>query len=228
LGRVPFDRTAALQERLRADILAGAGPETLVLCEHEPVITLGRSARPEHVLLAPDELAAQGIQVRRASRGGDVTYHGPGQLVGYPVFRLRTGLVAHMEKMAAALVAVLGALGLTAHWRRDRPGVWVGPDKVCAFGVHVAHRVAIHGFALNVTTPAEAFSPIIPCGLPDAGVTSIARLGVQPPPLEALAAAAARAFAGAFDLELETTAAEIFDVGSPVLPVANRNPRSIE
>jgi lipoyl(octanoyl) transferase len=228
LGRVPFDATAALQERLRADILAGVGAETLLLCEHDPVITLGRSARPEHVLASPAELAARGIQVRPASRGGDVTYHGPGQLVGYPVFRLRTGLVAHMETMAAALVALLGARGLTARWRRDRPGVWVGPDKICAFGIHVAHRVAIHGFALNVTTPAEAFSPIVPCGLADAGVTSIARLGVLPPALPELAVETARAFERAFGLELETSAAEIFDIGSPVLPVANRNPRSIE
>jgi lipoyl(octanoyl) transferase len=225
---VPFARTAALQERLRADILAGHGPETLLLCEHDPVITLGRSARPEHVLASPAELGARGIDVHHASRGGDVTYHGPGQLVGYPIFRLRTGLVAHMEKMAAALIEVLGQLGLTGHWRRDRPGVWVGGEKICAFGVHVSHRVAIHGFALNVTTPPEAFSTIVPCGLADAGVTSIAALTGQAPALETTAAATARAFERAFGFALETSAAGTFDIGSPVLPVANPNPRSIE
>jgi lipoyl(octanoyl) transferase len=228
LGRVAFDRAAALQERLRADILAGHGPETLLLCEHDPVITLGRSARPEHVLLPPAELAARGIELRPVSRGGDVTYHGPGQLVGYPVFRLRGGLVAHMEKMAAAIVDVLGGLGVVGHWRRDRPGVWVGAAKICAFGVHVSHRVAIHGFALNVTTPPEAFSPIVPCGLSGVAVTSIATLVGRAPSPETLAPIAARAFERAFALELETTALEIFKRESPVLPVANPNARSIE
>jgi lipoate-protein ligase B len=203
LGRVPFDRTAALQERLRTDILTGQGPETLLLCEHDPVITLGRNARPENVLAAPDELARRGIAVHRCSRGGDVTYHGPGQLVGYPIFRLRPGLVAHMEKMAAAIVEVLADLGISSRWRRDRPGVWVGDDKICAFGVHVRHRVAVHGFALNASTPVEAFSPIVPCGLREAGVTSIARLCGRAPALEELARVTVRAFERSFGVALD-------------------------
>jgi lipoyl(octanoyl) transferase len=192
------------------------------------VITLGRHARPEHVLLSPAELAARGLEVHPVSRGGDVTYHGPGQLVGYPVFRLRPGLVAHMERMAAAIIDVLGGLGLVGAWRRDRPGVWVGDEKICAFGVHVSHRVAIHGFALNVTTPPEAFSPIVPCGLSDAGVTSIAALAGRAPAPAMLAPIVAAAIARAFGLALETSVAEILDVESPVLPVANPNSRSIE
>ena len=202
LGRTPFDRTAALQERLRSDVLTGEGPETLLLCEHDPVITLGRNARAGNVLLPPEELARRGIAVRNASRGGDVTYHGPGQLVGYPVFRLRPGVVAHLEKMAAAIVEVLAALGISGRWRRDRPGVWVGDDKICAFGVHVRHRVAIHGFALNATTPGEAFAPIVPCGLPEGGVTSIARLRGSAPALEELAGATAVALGRSFGLPL--------------------------
>jgi lipoyl(octanoyl) transferase len=202
LGRVPFDHTAALQERLRTDILGGRGPETLLLCEHDPVITLGRSADRRNVLASPEELGRRGIAVRQASRGGDVTYHGPGQLVGYPVFRLRPGLVGHMEKMAAAIVEVLADLGISSRWRRDLPGVWVGEEKVCAFGVHVRHRVAIHGFALNATTPPDAFSAIVPCGLSTGGVTSIARLRGRAPALEELAGAAARAVERSFGVEL--------------------------
>jgi lipoate-protein ligase B len=167
------------------------------------VITLGRHARPEHVLLTPEELARRGIAVRSASRGGDVTYHGPGQLVGYPIFRLRPGLLAHMQKMAAAIVEVLAALGISGRWRRDLPGVWVDGDKICAFGVHVRHRVAIHGFALNVTTPAEAFAPIVPCGLTTSGVTSIARLRGRAPALEELAQTTVEAFTRSFGLPLQ-------------------------
>lgn len=178
----------------------------MLLCEHDPVITLGRNARPEHVLQPPEELARRGIALRQASRGGDVTYHGPGQLVGYPVFRLRPGLIAHMQKMAAAIVEVLAALGISGQWRRDRPGVWVGEDKICAFGVHVRHRVAIHGFALNATTPAEAFAPIVPCGLSTGGVTSIARLTGRSPTLEELARATAVALGRSFGLPIRPVA----------------------
>jgi lipoyl(octanoyl) transferase len=174
----------------------------LLLCEHDPVITMGRHARPEHLLLSAAELERRQISVQVASRGGDVTYHGPGQLVGYPIFRLRRGLVAHLEAMAAGLGQVLADLGIAASWRRDRPGVWVGPDKICAFGVHVRHRVAIHGFALNVSTPPDAFAPIVPCGLSDAGVTSIERLRGHAPSVAALAIETARALSASYDLPL--------------------------
>jgi lipoyl(octanoyl) transferase len=177
---VPFAATAALQEDLRARVADGTGPETLLLCEHDPVITLGRGARPHNVLCSRDVLAARGIEVVSATRGGDVTYHGPGQLVGYPIFKLRRGLVAHMELMARALVSVLAGLGVRAHWRRDRPGLWVAEPqshaKICAFGVHVGRRVAIHGFALNLAVDLSAFATIVPCGLGDARVTSVAAL----------------------------------------------------
>jgi lipoyl(octanoyl) transferase len=188
------------------------------------VVTLGRNARPEHVLAPAGELERRGVAVRNASRGGDVTYHGPGQLVGYPVFRLRPGLVAHMEKMAAAIVQVLSGLGISARWRRDRPGVWVGEEKICAFGVHVSHRVAIHGFALNAATPLEAFEAIVPCGLRDSGVTSIERLTGRAPALADLARVTAAAFVRTFGLPL----APGDGPETSVLPVANSNARSIE
>jgi lipoyl(octanoyl) transferase len=193
LGRVPFAETAELQERLREGVIEGREPETLLLCEHDPVITLGRSALAAHVLASGGELARRGVAVHAASRGGDVTYHGPGQLVGYPIVRLRSGVVAHVEAMARALASVLRPLGVAARWRRDAPGLWIDRGeanalrKICAFGVHVRRRVSIHGFALNVTTALDAFSLIVPCGLADVSVTSIAAERGEAPSVEALA-----------------------------------------
>jgi lipoyl(octanoyl) transferase len=204
LGRVPFAETVELQERLRAGVIAGTEPETLLLCEHDPVITLGRSARAEHVLASADDLARRGVALHEASRGGDVTYHGPGQLVGYPIVRLRGGLVSHLEAMARGLAALLAPLGIAAAWRRDAPGLWIDPGngsplaKICAFGVHVRHRVTIHGFALNVTTALDAFDLIVPCGLRGVAVTSIAALTSEAPALAALAPRAAAALGEAF------------------------------
>jgi lipoyl(octanoyl) transferase len=209
LGRVPFAETAELQERLREDVLAGRAPETLLLCEHEPVITLGRSARAAHVLASAEELERRGVVVHAASRGGDVTYHGPGQLVGYPILRLRGGLVSHLEAMARGVASVLEPFGIAASWRRDVPGLWIDRGnqnplaKICAFGVHVRHRVTIHGFALNVTTALDAFDLIVPCGLRDVAVTSMESLVGEAPPLERLAPRAAAALGVAFGVSFD-------------------------
>ncbi|HSS37477.1 MAG TPA: lipoyl(octanoyl) transferase LipB [Polyangia bacterium] len=191
LGRVPFAPAAALQERLRADLLSGTGPETLLLLEHAPVITLGRSAQAGNILASQAELARHGIDVVRATRGGDVTYHGPGQLVGYPIVRLRGGVVAHMTGMARAIAAVLKEYGIDARWRREAAGLWVGDAKICAFGVHVRGRATMHGFALNVAADVSPFQLIVPCGIAGARTTAMAALGVTPPPLQELAAAIA-------------------------------------
>jgi lipoyl(octanoyl) transferase len=168
----------------------------LLFCEHDAVITRGRSALATNILASAPELARRGLSVEQASRGGDVTYHGPGQLVGYPVVRLRGGVVAHMTAMARAIGRVVAELGVATEFRRDAPGLWTNDEKLCAFGVHIRSRVAIHGFALNVTTDLEAFNLIVPCGLLGARVTSLARLpaplGSAPPPLEILAAHIAR------------------------------------
>jgi lipoyl(octanoyl) transferase len=196
LGRAPFEETTALQERLRAAVLSGEEPETLLFCEHAPVITRGRSALAANILAPAAELERRGLSVEQASRGGDVTYHGPGQLVGYPVVRLRGGVVDHMTAMARAISRAVAELGVATEFRRSAPGLWTNDEKLCAFGVHIRSRVAIHGFALNVTTDLEAFNLIVPCGLVGARVTSLARLlaplGVTPPPLEILAARIAR------------------------------------
>ena len=200
LGRVPFAETGVLQEGLRRDIIAGAGPETVLLLEHDPVITLGRAAHDANVLAGADELARRGVALHRASRGGDVTYHGPGQLVGYPIVRLRRGVRAHIEGMAGALIEVLAACGVEAHYRADAPGLWTrdhaasaaelerAERKICAFGINVHHRVAVHGFALNLDPALEAFRMIVPCGLAGVAVTSLAEVTGRPAPSpEALA-----------------------------------------
>ncbi|HZS35643.1 MAG TPA: lipoyl(octanoyl) transferase LipB [Polyangia bacterium] len=202
LGRVGYAAAVELQERLRRRILDGdRGAETLLLVEHDAVITLGRGARAEHVLASPSELRARGVAVERSSRGGDVTYHGPGQLVAYPVMRLERGVVAHVEAMAAACIDVAASLGVRARFRRECPGVWVGDDKLAAFGVHVHRRVAAHGVALNVSTALDAFDLIVPCGLKNTRATSLAALtgralapaDLAPPFADAFARAAGRA-----------------------------------
>jgi lipoyl(octanoyl) transferase len=175
LGRVGWSAAAGLQESLRRRVLEGdLAAETLLLCEHDPVITLGRAARADHVLASAAQLAARGIERVQTTRGGDVTYHGPGQLVAYPVVRLSRGVVAHIEAMAGAAIAVAAAHGIEARYRRDCPGVWVGDGKLAAFGVHVHRRVAIHGVALNVATALDAFDLIVPCGLAGTRATSLA------------------------------------------------------
>jgi lipoate-protein ligase B len=196
LGRVGYAKAAALQESLRRRILDGdETAETLLLLEHDPVVTLGRSAQASHVLASEDALAARGIERVVSSRGGDVTYHGPGQLVAYPVMRLRRGVVAHVEAMAEAVIALAAGDGIRAEFRRDCPGVWVGAAKLAAFGIHVHRRVAIHGVALNVSTALDAFELIVPCGLRNTSVTSLAALGGRVRPPGELAAPFARAFA---------------------------------
>ena len=196
LGRVDYADAVARMEALRARILDGDDEaETLLLLEHAPVITLGRRARAEHVVASAATLAARGVTVARSSRGGDVTYHGPGQLVAYPVMRLSTGVVDHVCRLAKAAIAVAGDFGIAARFDRARPGVWAGDAKLAAVGVHVHRRVAIHGLALNVTTVLDAFDLIVPCGLRDIEVTSIAALSGQSPALPDVAAAFATAFA---------------------------------
>lgn len=208
LGRVHFDEAALLQERLREGILDDAGPDVLLLCEHHPVITLGKRARPEHLLLPADELARRGIALRPASRGGEVTYHGPGQLVAYPVIRLRRGVLAHVEGMAQAVIDVLAGFGVQGQWRRAEPGVWVDGAKICAFGLHVRRGVAVHGLALNLHLPLEAFATIVPCGKPGGMVTSLDRHAAAVPDPAALAATLASALGHAFALEFRGVSPE--------------------
>jgi lipoyl(octanoyl) transferase len=185
-GREPYGRVLDWQRELVAARKAGRVPDLLLLGEHTPVITLGRNARREHIRLPEAELARRGVELHETDRGGDVTYHGPGQLVGYPIVdlsRLRKDLVWYVRSLEEVLIRSAAALGVEAK-RKTAPsgkrqlytGVWVGEEKLAAIGVHVSRWVTSHGFALNVTTDLSPFDFIVPCGLDDKGVTSLERL----------------------------------------------------
>jgi lipoyl(octanoyl) transferase len=192
LGLVDYADALALQERLRAAIASGAAPDTLLLLQHPPVITLGRSARLGHVLVSDEERRRRGVDLVRVSRGGDVTYHGPGQLVGYPVRAVGRLVRSHVRAMTDSIVAVLARLGIPGWWYEDRPGVWCAAGKIAAVGVDARGGVAIHGFALNVQTRLEDYAMIVPCGL-QAPVTSVAaQLAAATPGVEAVARLLAR------------------------------------
>ncbi len=158
LGRATYREVYALQRQVREDVWAGA-PGQVLLCEHPPVITLGRSATEANIL------DARGVDVERIERGGEVTYHGPGQLMIYPVVRIK-GVVRFLEAVAGAIIETCAAFGVDgAAWRRDPAGVWLGDRKLAACGIHVSRGVVIHGFAFNIATPSEAWRMIRPCGL---------------------------------------------------------------
>jgi lipoyl(octanoyl) transferase len=188
LGRVTYPAGLELQARLVGLRKAGAISDVLVLLEHPPVLTLGRNAGRDNVLLSDDELRARGVELVETNRGGDVTYHGPGQLVGYPIFDLRgplraagkrLGPVDFVRQMEEALIRTMADYGVAAMRVPGRTGVWTQPSgtvaekKLAAIGIHVSAGVTSHGFALNVTTDLEDFGWIVPCGINDRAVTSL-------------------------------------------------------
>lgn len=183
LGVVPYRTAWAMQRGLVARHHAdAAAPDTVLLVEHPAVYTLGRRADPSNVLLSPDVLAERGIDVVAVDRGGDVTFHGPGQLVVYPVLRLARsrGVVDYVRTLEAIVLEVLAALDVEGERVAGRSGVWVGGAKVAAVGVRVdAGGVTSHGLALNVDPDLTLVDGIVPCGIRDAGVTSLARLGLE-------------------------------------------------
>lgn len=186
-----------------ADRQAGRIPDTLLLLEHEPVFTLGRNARRENVLLPEEDLRARGFHVFESGRGGDVTYHGPGQVVGYPILDLspdRRDVHRYVRDLEEVMIRTCADYGVAAGRLTGLTGAWVGPEKIGAIGVRIARWVTSHGFALNVTTDLSPFGLIVPCGIRERGVTSLERqLGWAVPPAEAMDRAAQR-FAEVFGL----------------------------
>jgi len=181
LGRLPYDDALALQRAAASGVAAG-GPERLLLLEHEPVFTLGRNASATDVLFTPERRRELGVAVRETDRGGKVTYHGPGQIVGYPILHLAPGrrdVKRYVTDLEEVLLRVLADLGIAAARsdRKDRvTSVWVGNDKIAAIGIHLSRWITTHGFALNVTDePLPFFAGIVPCGIIDGGVTTIER-----------------------------------------------------
>jgi lipoyl(octanoyl) transferase len=182
LGRVSYDDALTLQKRAAAEVAAG-GEERLFLLEHEPVYTLGRNARSGDVLVSEERRSELGVALRECDRGGQVTYHGPGQLVGYPILNLspdRRDVKRYVTDLEEVTLRVLAGFGIRAT-RSDRKervtSVWVGNDKIAAIGVHLSRWITTHGFALNSTDePLPFFGGIVPCGITDGGVTSIERV----------------------------------------------------
>jgi lipoyl(octanoyl) transferase len=181
LGRVEYDTAHRLQKRLVDERVAGAIPDQLLLLEHPAVLTLGRNSDPAHILATPDQLAARGIAVHRVERGGEVTYHGPGQLVAYPIMALAPrGLLLRpmVRALEAALIATCASFGVQAARRDGHPGCWCDPEgtaprKIGALGLRVERGVTYHGIALNVSVDLADFDLIDPCGMPGVVSTSI-------------------------------------------------------
>jgi lipoate-protein ligase B len=179
LGLVDYDEALAFQRDVAAARIDGRVPEdVLILCEHPPVVTMGRSAKASNLLVPEPLLAARGIQLREVERGGDITLHAPGQLVGYPIVDLKRhkqDLHWYLRQVEQVLIDALGTLGITAGRREKLTGVWVEDRKIASIGVHARSWVTWHGFALNVSTDLSLFDVMVPCGIGGVVMTSVAR-----------------------------------------------------
>ena len=175
LGLRPYREVWEIQHRLHEAVRAGDEPQTWIFVEHTPTITLGRNAKRENVLLSPEVLAARGIDIVEIERGGDVTYHGPGQLVVYPIRKLERfrEVVPLVRSLETAVIATCADFGIVAERWSEHAGVWVGRNQICAIGLAVQKMVSMHGIALNVSTELDYDRLINPCGLLDRGITSI-------------------------------------------------------
>lgn len=240
LGRVDYATALKLQQTLVELRKTGQITDTLLLLEHPPVITLGRNAKRANVLVSEDQLARAGVELCECDRGGDVTYHGPGQLVGYPIFDLRgftprVGAVEFVRKLEEVLIRTCADFGVATQRVRGMTGVWTlrNEAKIAAIGVHISRGVTSHGFALNVSTQLDHFKLIVPCGIGDKPVTSMDRalaeaypgIAVTPLTLDEVSQSVARNFGRVFHREVVW--AETLDallgrsVGVPMQPPAN-------
>ena len=208
LGRAGYDEALLVQKEAAARVAAG-GPDCLLLLEHEPVFTLGRNADRGDVLFTPEKCRELGIEVRETDRGGKVTYHGPGQLVGYPILNLspdRRDVKRYVTDLEEVLIRTLADFGIAAARSpvRERvTSVWVGNDKIAAIGVHLSRWITTHGFALNVTDePLRFFRGIVPCGITDGGVTSMQAVTGKQYAVADVAEAVRRRFGEVFEREV--------------------------
>ena len=210
LGTCDYGEAWALQQTLAAQRLAGTIPDTLLLLEHPPTITLGRGAPPQHLIASPERLAQEGVVVVETDRGGDITYHGPGQLVGYPIVNLlapphRPDLHVYLRALEETLIRTLAAFGVAADRFPGYTGVWTGmgtpsPQKIAAIGIKTSRWITQHGFALNVNPDLSHFDLIVPCGIQGYGVTSLTRLLSRNITVADVLPAVQSAFAEVFDL----------------------------
>ncbi len=205
LGLVDYENGLRLQRERVAARKASVIPDTLLLLEHPHVYTLGRNAKKDNILLSVEQLTMRGVQVFEIDRGGDVTYHGPGQLVGYPILDLtqhRRDIAWYMRSLEEVLIAVARDYGIEAGRLAGAPGVWVGNYKLAAMGVHISRWVTSHGFAFNVNTDLRYFDWIVPCGLRDKGVTSLQELLGVPVAMDGVKEKVIQHLGRVFELEM--------------------------
>ena len=210
LGTLSYAEALELQRTLARDRISGViSQDVLLLVEHPPVVTLGRSSKGRHLLASPEFLATRGVELFEVERGGDVTFHGPGQLVGYPIIDLKRhkqDLHWYLRQLERALIRALDAYGIAAEQNQGLTGVWTGGRKIASIGVHARDWVTWHGFALNVTTDLSYFDLIVPCGISGVVMTSMSReLGANPD-AEKVSQTVTETFAAAFDLSPVPTA----------------------
>ena len=230
LGRVRYAEALSLQERLLEARVRGEIGDTLLLLEHDPVVTLGRGSRGQNLLVSGAQLEQLGVDLHETGRGGDVTYHGPGQLVAYPIFDLnpdRCDVRRYVRDLARVMIDLARGQGAAASFLEGDPklvGVWVDeesprewvgdprepggakrPAKIGAIGVRISRWVTMHGFAFNVSTDLAGFGLIVPCGIAQFGVTSLSALGFDAPPVEAVARASVASFERVFEAEGQWT-----------------------
>jgi lipoyl(octanoyl) transferase len=220
LGRRPYGEVLELQRRVAAERIAGERPDTLLLVEHDPVVTLGRSTKQGNLLADPALLASRGVELFDIERGGDVTFHGPGQLVGYPIIDLtrhRQDLHWYLRQLEQVLIDALATYGIAGGRKEKYTGVWVGDRKIASIGVHARSWVTWHGFALNVSTDLSYFDLMVPCGIADVTMTSIERETGRPVPLGDVTAVVTGEFARAFDLAPSPSA--LLRAGRPDTPL---------
>ena len=201
VGLISYGDALELQRSTHTDVVERDGVDHLFTLEHHPVITLGKRASEHDVLIPRDALRDRGVEVFDVDRGGEATYHGPGQLVVYAVVNLKRrgiGVGDLVRGLAASIADVLATMGIDADYDTDRPGLWTGGSKITAVGMRITRGASMHGAALNVTTNLDAFSLIVPCGMPEATTTSIAQLGVTPPAMDELGRLIAFEFAKRF------------------------------
>jgi lipoyl(octanoyl) transferase len=215
LGRIGYDECHELQRRLVEARQKGLVGDVLLLLEHPPVLTLGRAAKREHVLLGGPLLEARGVALREIGRGGDVTFHGPGQLVGYPIVDLkpdRQDVRKYVWTLEETMIRVAADHGLSAGRVAGMNGAWIGDRKLGAVGVRIGRWVTMHGFALNVSTDLSFFDLIVPCGIRDKGVTSLGLELGSAPSMREVEEAAAGHFAALYEARFS------FHDGPPALP----------
>lgn len=206
LGLVPYQKAWEVQQSVHSQVAEGRSPNVLMLLEHPHVYTLGRRGQDSDILADSSQLKALGAEVYHVDRGGEATYHGPGQLVGYPIINLRRwrgGPLKFVQSLEQTLISTLAEFGIQAV-SEDRPtGVWVGNAKIAAIGVRVSRGVSMHGFALNVSPDLSYFDHIVPCGLPDAAVTSVSQEQDRASEVSDVAEVLSRCFGEAFGMGME-------------------------